>query len=171
MEDAPPTTALPPTQDERTMAALAHASVLLGFTGIPFLGLLAAGAIWLSQRDRSVWAAWQALQALAWQLSQMVVGIVAGLCVVMLAFGGLLAGAASTSMGQQGPPDGVMAGALAGGFGGLAAFLALLFLLGFVWTAVGLWAAYRAYQGVNYRYPVIGRLVAAPPGIDLASPV
>lgn len=60
------------TQDERTLAALAHASTLLNVvTG--FLGLIVAGIIWLSYRDRSRFVAFQALQSAVFQLATLVV--------------------------------------------------------------------------------------------------
>jgi uncharacterized Tic20 family protein len=54
-------------RDERTMAALAHMSVLLNvFTAVG--GLIAAGAIYVRWRERSAYVASQASQALFFQL-------------------------------------------------------------------------------------------------------
>jgi uncharacterized Tic20 family protein len=55
------------TQDERGLAGLAHASILLGiFTG-GVGGIIAALVIWLSQKDKSAFVAGQSLQALVYQ--------------------------------------------------------------------------------------------------------
>jgi len=92
-----------PTQDERTMAALAHASTLLNLvTG--FLGIIVALVIWLSYRDRSPYVAFQALQsavfqlivlvltavgavvvAIAWTITGLLTAVVIGLCIVPIA--------------------------------------------------------------------------------------
>ncbi len=54
------------TENERTLAALAHACTLLNLvTG--FLGVIVAGIIWLSYRDRSRYVAFQALQSAVFQ--------------------------------------------------------------------------------------------------------
>ena len=55
------------TQDERTLAALAHLSILLNvFTLVG--GLIAAGTIYVRCRERSTYVAQQAGQALFFQL-------------------------------------------------------------------------------------------------------
>jgi len=51
-----------PSQDERVMAALANISVL-----VPFMGLIAPIAIWATQKDKSAYVRFQALQAAAYQ--------------------------------------------------------------------------------------------------------
>ena len=69
-----------PSQDERTWATLAHASALLNlFGGVG--GLIAVALIWLIQREKSAWVAFQALQAGLFQgtvllFTLLVVGIV-----------------------------------------------------------------------------------------------
>jgi uncharacterized Tic20 family protein len=55
---------LNPTQDERVMAALAQISVL-----VPFLGVVAPIVIWVTQKDKSRYVAFQSLQAVAFQLT------------------------------------------------------------------------------------------------------
>jgi len=52
-----------PSQDEKTLAALAHASMLLNIvSGLG--GLLVAFLIWMTQRDKSRYVEDQALQSL-----------------------------------------------------------------------------------------------------------
>ena len=85
-----PTTETGPTANERTWAALAHASVLLTFAlGVSTGGLATVVAalvpllIWLSFRDRSRFVAFHAMQATVFQLGSLVAWI--GLLVVGLA--------------------------------------------------------------------------------------
>jgi len=52
-----------PTPDERVTAALAHAATLL-----PMMGALASIVIWATQKDRSRYVAFQALQAAVYQI-------------------------------------------------------------------------------------------------------
>ena len=52
------------SQDERIMAALSHATALL-----PFMGVIAPIVIWVTQKDKSQYVAFQALQAMAYQLN------------------------------------------------------------------------------------------------------
>src|SRR5512147_3094320 len=56
--------ALTPNQDERVMAALSHVSALL-----PMIGVIAPIVIWATQKEKSQYVAFQALQAIAYQLS------------------------------------------------------------------------------------------------------
>lgn len=50
-----------PTQDERIMAAVAHATVIW-----PTLGLLAPLVIWGTQREKSPFVGFQSIQAAAY---------------------------------------------------------------------------------------------------------
>jgi uncharacterized Tic20 family protein len=51
-----------PTQNDRIMAALGHATAL-----IPMMGVVAPIVIWVTQKDKSQYVAFQALQAVAYQ--------------------------------------------------------------------------------------------------------
>jgi uncharacterized Tic20 family protein len=68
----------PHSSDERTWAALAHASTLLNAaTGMG--GLIAAAAIWLTQKEKSAWVAFHGLQSLIFQAVQyLIVSLVVG---------------------------------------------------------------------------------------------
>jgi len=55
------------TQDEKVLAGLAHGSILLGVFTSGFGGMIAALIIWLVQKDKSPYVAFQALQALIYQ--------------------------------------------------------------------------------------------------------
>jgi len=52
-----------PNQNDKIMAALGHISVLL-----PLLGLIAPIIIWTTQKEKSKYVSFQALQAIAYQL-------------------------------------------------------------------------------------------------------
>ncbi len=69
------TESMTPTQDERVMAALAHISAIL-----PFMGVTPPIVIWVTQKGKSKYVAFQALQALAYQLSMIVVWFIGGGC-------------------------------------------------------------------------------------------
>lgn len=66
-----------PTQDERIMAALAHVTVIW-----PTLGMIAPIVIWGTQREKSPFVGFQALQAAAYQFILILGGLVAGVCYV-----------------------------------------------------------------------------------------
>ena len=69
-----------PSQDERTLAALAHASALLNIvSGLG--GLVVAFLIWLTQKDRSDYVEDQALQSLVFQAA---VVLLTGAAVVLM---------------------------------------------------------------------------------------
>jgi uncharacterized Tic20 family protein len=52
---------LAPTQDEKTLAGLAHGSILLGIFTSGAGGIIAALVIWATQKDKAPYAAAQAL--------------------------------------------------------------------------------------------------------------
>jgi len=68
-----------PTSDERLMAALAHGSVLLSF-----LGPIGPILIWISQRRKSAYASFHALQAMGYQLLFLWIGMAIGVVVAIL---------------------------------------------------------------------------------------
>src|SRR4030042_1301430 len=83
------TTTPPPIQvvttdpDERNLAALAHATILLNFI-FPGMGLVAAAVIWLTQRERSSYVGNQALQATVFQVVLVFVATASGILGVVL---------------------------------------------------------------------------------------
>jgi uncharacterized Tic20 family protein len=137
-----------PTSDERLMATLAHS-----------LGLLIALIIWAAHRDKSRFVRFQALQAVAYDLTVTVLLIAAASCMVLSIVGGALIVAASstaaTSSARQwagllGPTASVIP-CIAGG---------LMLLLGLGSLAGRIVAAVRVYQGHNHLYPIIGKRLA-----------
>ena len=63
------------TQDDQVMAALAHGTAIL-----PFWGLIAAVVIWVTQKEKSRFVAFQALQAMAYHVLPLLGGLLFFLC-------------------------------------------------------------------------------------------
>jgi uncharacterized Tic20 family protein len=99
------------TQDEKTWAALAHASILLALVSGGPLGPIAAFIIWLVKKDQSAYIADQALQSLVYQVAVSVLNwsvwlgigvlsvVVVGICCIPL---GILVSLASLLYGVYG---------------------------------------------------------------------
>ncbi len=126
------------TQDERVMAALAHAAIIL-----PNIGVIVPLVIWLTQKDKSRFVAFQALQALAYHVVLIAGWFVAIGCFIASIFG-LVFAINSSSSGSE--------------FGFLVPFLGIGFIvfvsLGFV--IYGLIGAVMTLQGQDFRYVLIG---------------
>ena len=131
-----------PTSDERIMAALSH---LFG----PILSVI----IWTTQKDKSAFVRFQALQALAFDLVLTFVSMAGVLCsmVVMIAFFAI----DPSSAARDGPNS---------NFGAFfyAPFIIWLPLMPclLITTAVRWWAAFQTLQGRDFRYPWLGQKVA-----------
>jgi uncharacterized Tic20 family protein len=144
------------TQDERILAALAHASVIL-----PFWGLIGAIVIWATQREKSRFVSFQALQGVVYQLSLILLGFVGGACYMCSFLGMFLTMPvgifAAEGMSDPNAAEGVVAM--------LVTFITTLFpfclmglfaLIGAALVIYGLYGAVRVLQGHNFRYALIG---------------
>jgi len=144
-----------PTREDLSVAALAHASILITFiVGVgsgglgAILGVLIPLAIWYAYRDKSEYAAHQALQATVYQVAS-VLGVLA-----FLAIGTILVVAGWA-----------VSGALAAILIGLclmpfALLITLLLVAGVVLLPIallvyGLYGAYEVYQGRDFRYKYV----------------
>jgi uncharacterized protein len=116
-------------QDERTWSMIAHLSVLLSLV-TGIGGPIAALVIWLVYKDRSQRVAFHALQSLWYQVAWAVILFVGWSITFILMF--------------------VLVGFL------LVPVMAIASLVPFVHQC---YAAYKVYQGVDYRYPVITDMV------------
>ena len=144
------------TQNERTMAALAHASVVLTFVialgsgGLGFLlGVLVPLLIWLAYKDKSAYVSFQALQATIFQaVSVIVMVIVVAVSIALIVVGWTVSGALTAILiGLCLMPFAVL----------ITVVLALVVLiLPFAQLGYGLYAAYETYQGRDFRYWLIG---------------
>lgn len=132
------------TQAARDAAAGAHLGAF--FNVIPLLGVFTAIGVFRTQRDRSLWAARQALQAAMFQFLTFNVALGLVTTVVVIA---VFAWESTYS-------DGSLA---------LAVFLtALPFYVAYyvVQGLAALRAAAAVRRGEDYRYPIAGRLMGPP---------
>jgi uncharacterized Tic20 family protein len=130
-----------PDQESRLLAALAHGSAIA--QGI---GLVVGLTIYLTQREKSRYAASQALQAAVYQLVSLVLVMgswfVWGVC-YGLSFIPMMVAPANADQ----PPALFFVG-----LGSMAIPFALMIVLGLY----ALWGALRTWQGRDFRYIVIG---------------
>jgi len=134
-----------PSQDERIMAALAHAGVV-----IYLVGVIAPIIIWVTQKEKSRYVAFQALQALAYQLVLILAWILGFGCYMAGVFGTVpfLAFFDNTGLSNG---EAIM----------LAPFflICLLMLLGAVFLIYGLAGAFMTLQGRDFRYVILGPIL------------
>jgi uncharacterized Tic20 family protein len=131
-------------QDERVLAALSHAAVLL-----PVTGIIAPILIWVTQKDKSSYVRFQALQAVAFHLLLIVIWLLGWGAYMVGIFGAM--GFSILLDGSNGD---------AGPFFILPILLmCLLFLILIVFMVYGIVAAVMTFQGKPFRYLVIGGLV------------
>jgi hypothetical protein len=137
------------TQEERTLAGLAHGSVLLGAMTSGLGGILAALVIWVVQKEKSAYVAYQALQALVYQAVVFVVTMVAWCCWGLLWMLLILVPLTSNPQAYDvAPPAGLWVG--------LALMIVPLGLWGLA-ILYGLWGAVRCLNGADFRYAIVGR--------------
>ncbi len=139
--------ALTPNQDERVMAALSHVSALL-----PMIGVIAPIVIWATQKEKSQYVAFQALQAVAYQLSMIAAWFI-GMGCYMLSFFGTFFTIPFSDSSQSISPF------FALGF--IIPFLVFgaIFIGGFLFVVYGVIGAVMTFQGKSFRYVIIGNRV------------
>ncbi len=135
------------TPDERVMAALAH-----------FFGLIAALIVWATQKDKSRFLRFQALQALAFDMLFMVAYVLLAMCFLGLMFVGIMALAFSTARSVA--PDQALPGMLAGMVMPFAMVFGIM-PLALLAMIVRVIAAVSVATGHNFRYPLIALRVEA----------
>lgn len=135
-----------PAQDERIMAALSHVSAL-----IPFMGVIAPIIIWATQKEKSKYVSFQALQALTYQLINVVIVIIGYACYFVGIFGTIIIMAAAEASGRVNSEFIPMVGmALPMGVFLLLGLFELFFIL------YGIVAAVMSLQGKTFKYIIIG---------------
>jgi len=122
------------TNEEMTVSALAHASVILGFLTGGLAGVAITLVIWLVYKDKSRYVAFQAMQALVFQLAVAAVLIAGGFTMVISFITICLI------------PLGLI-------------LLLGLIALPFVALFYGLYAAYETYYGEDFEYAWVGEFV------------
>jgi uncharacterized Tic20 family protein len=136
------------SSEERIWAALAHATVILfGW------GLFGPVLVWIMQRHKSAYAAFHALQALAYQVLITVYSIIISFGLMALFFVFVIGFGMATEFGSSNePPLFIFA----------AEFLFFIALFGAyaAYILLGLIGAGLSLAGKNFRYPLLGGWVA-----------
>jgi uncharacterized Tic20 family protein len=137
------------TQDEKTLAALAHGSILLGLFSNGIGGIVATLVIWATQKEKSRYVALQALQAMVYQALTFLLVMLAWCCWGLVWTAMILVPlSASPGAYDQAPPASMWIG--------LFLIIVPLALWG-VTMLYGLWGAARCLGGQDFQYPLIGR--------------
>ncbi|KAA3659442.1 MAG: DUF4870 domain-containing protein [Chloroflexi bacterium] len=130
--------------DDRIMSAIAHGAILL-----PMWGTIAAIIIWVTQKEKSEFVRQQAMQAIAWQVSQIVI-MFFGMACYMCSFLTMIPFAETMETSSSGFPFFLIIP-----FGSMG--FMMVSMLAFI--VVGIVAAVRTLQGRPFTYPLIGRRI------------
>lgn len=149
-----------PTSDEKIMAALAHGSILFAF-----LGPIAPVAIWASQRKKSSYVRFHALQAMGYQAVMFWLWIAVMILIVVLTM--CLAFPISMSILEDSQNT-----AAAPFFVQVFMFLTVFGMMGLFFLA-GIIGAVACLLGREFRYPWIGKWLERhlPYSADSESPI
>jgi hypothetical protein len=134
------------TQDERLMAALAHGSIIGGQVGI-----IAAIAVYLTQKEKSVYAARQAVQAAVYQIVGFIVILLGWGCWTGFYFLSLVPIINNPAQFDNAAPPPLF-------WAGLISMICP-FLIMIVWFLYGLFGAIQTWLGKDFKYAVIGNIV------------
>lgn len=139
-----------PAQNDRIMASLAHVSALL-----PLMGVIAPIIIWATQKDKSEYVAFQALQAVAYQLLMIFAWFVGMGCYMLSFFSTFLTMPFAGSESPSTLPPFFL-------IGFLIPFIifGLIFLGGAVFILYGIVGAVMTFQGKDFRYFILGNRLA-----------
>jgi uncharacterized Tic20 family protein len=124
------------------MSAIAHGSVILFGTGI-----IAAIIVWITQKDKSRYVAFQALQALVYQIIGLLAFGAAMCCWLGLYFLSIIPLMATVEQGSGDPPAFFLFS---------MALMVIPFAIMGLWILGGIWGAVRTLQGRDFRYLAIG---------------
>jgi uncharacterized Tic20 family protein len=136
------------TQEERTLAAASHASILLGIFTSGIGGMIAALIIWVMQKDKSEYVAFQALQSLVYQVASTVIMMISWCCWFALYMFLIFVPLASNPMAYETqPPAGLWVGLF---------LMVVPFAIWGLFILYGLWGAVRTLGGDDFRYVIVG---------------
>jgi uncharacterized Tic20 family protein len=141
-----------PTPDERILAALAHITIL-----VPLMGVIAPILIWVTQKDKSRYVGFQALQAVVFQLLLVLTWFL-GMGCYMASFFISFIGMAGFGAGNPSSTPTSSPGEVFGVVWVLIPFLVfgLMILAGLAFVIYGIIAAIQALRGTPFRYALIG---------------
>jgi len=140
-----------PSQNDRIMAALGNISILL-----PLIGLMVPIIIWVTQKEKSKYVSFQALQAIAYHLVMIFAYFIGMGCYMISFFSTFLTlPFANETSGSSASP------LLMVGF--IVPFLVMgaIFIGGTIFVLYGIIAAVMTLQGKDFRYFIIGNRVAS----------
>jgi uncharacterized Tic20 family protein len=150
--------------DDKIMAALGHATIIW-----PVMGIIAPLVIWATQREKSRFLAFQALQAVMYHMTLIIAGFACGVC-YFCSYVGMIFGAmampfsAIFTVPQAGgdmPPEALIPFFL----GFLGMFVLYVAIFGLMFLGLAVWAAYIGYglygavanlRGKDFRYAILG---------------
>ena len=144
-------------REDRLVAGISHASIM-----IPF-GFLVPITAWLTQRERSEFLRFQAIQALAYQLLGLLVNFIIAGCYMVSIFliiplSIATADFSSPSIFTDEPFSGGIVPVLFSAI--FIIVMALFFIGGPVYVILGIVAAARVLKGHDFRYPILGKWLA-----------
>ncbi|MFQ5809822.1 MAG: DUF4870 domain-containing protein [Armatimonadota bacterium] len=134
-----------PTQDEKLMAGLAHLAIIL-----PYWGIIGAIVVWATQKDKSKFVRAHAVQAVGWQVFEIILSLALGI----VCGGGFFVMMMVLAVAGGGQPEAAPLGMLIP-----FAVMGAMGLVMLVVIIVGVVAACNALQGNPYSYPLIGHYV------------
>lgn len=139
-----------PTSDERLMAAISH-----------FFGLLVALIVWVTQKDKSRFVRFQAIQAMAFDLIVSVVMLLAVGLVMLTVFGVLALGVGDIAVfGGQGNPTTEPVRTLVAWMAAIPFLIpCLLIPIAAIIFLARLIATIQTFQGKDFHYPWLGATV------------
>jgi uncharacterized Tic20 family protein len=138
-----------PVQDERTFACISHLTVF-----VSSFGLFIAIGLWIYLRNKYPYAAFQAAQAVLFQVIVMILTFFLIFAFVAVFFGAFGIGLAS---GIDVEGDAFIALAVALAFG----LVALVLIISIALYGYAIYAAVRSYQGRPFRIPGIALIADA----------
>ena len=135
-----------PSQNDKIMAALAHISAVL-----PLMGVIAPIIIWVTQKDKAEYVAFQSLQAVAYQLLMILAWFVGMGCYMLSFFTTFLSIPLSKGSNPSEFP-----------FFFVFPFLVfgMIFIGGAIFVIYGLIGAISVFMGKDFRYLIIGNRLA-----------
>ena len=140
------------TQEDKVIAALSHLTILMSF-----LGLIGTIVIWVTQKDKSEYVGFQALQAMVYQITLLMfwfLGMGCYACSFLSVFL-LIPGGAALSDGSEEVVGPIIA------IGMTVPFLIFgLMFVGFVvFVIYGIFGAITTLRGREFKYAIIGQRV------------
>ncbi|MFZ0531554.1 MAG: DUF4870 domain-containing protein [Anaerolineales bacterium] len=141
---------LAPTSDESLLAAISH-----------FFGLLVALIVWATQKDKSRYVRFQAVQAMVFDLVVSVIVLLAVGCMIVLIFGVLALGIGDFALiGSQSNPTVEPFRVLISMMTAIPLLIPCIMVpvIGIIFLA-RLIATIQTFQGKDFHYPWLGRLV------------